>query len=86
MVSYTLLHGSKKKTKQNIRSQFIFNYFSTEITNVVVLQDSPFILITTQLWRRLLKQYIIITFHSGGGNKLPYLNVDFEMLMFLLGG
>lgn len=82
MVSYTLLHGSKKK--QNIRSQFIFNYFSTEITNVVVLQDSPFILM--KLWRRLLKQYIIITFHSGGGNKLPYLNVDFEMLMFLLGG
>lgn len=82
MVSYTLLHGSKKK--QNIRSQFIFNYFSTEITNVVVLQDSPFILM--KLWRMLLKQYIIITFHSGGGNKLPYLNVDFEMLMFLLGG
>ena len=55
----------------------------TEITNFAALQDNPFILINTPLQKRLLKQHIIITFHRRGGNKFPYLNMNFEMLIFL---
>lgn len=74
---------------KDIKVQFILHYLQFDFylhkthTNFAALQDNPFIFINTPLRKRLLKQHIIITFQCRGENKLPYLNLNFEMLIFL---
>lgn len=52
-----------------------------EVQTVVDFKVIPFIGLNT-VWKRLLKQHIIITFSASEENKFLYLKMNFEMLMF----
>lgn len=51
-----------------------------EVQTIVDFKVIPFIGLNT-VWKRLLKQHIIITFSASEENKFLYLKINFEMLM-----